>query len=158
MSQNTYINNSKEYDINIESHKNNFTKDINNIENYYIKQDNNNENKNIQNNNNNNLIGNNNLNHNKEIINSKDKEEVINEYNKNQYEIIELKVKFKTMLSNSILINQLILDNENEINYTFEDYFKQILEKFKLKYRHFIGIQRFSIPVIGAISSGKSNF
>ena len=111
--QNINIKNNIENEINSESNKINFTNDINNLENNQINK-NNNENNNVQSTNINNLIENNNLNNKKEVIDFND--EINNEM---ENEKIELKLKYKTMLSNSILINQLILDNENEINYIY---------------------------------------
>ena len=43
---------------------------------------------------------------------------------------------------------------ENETKQIFDDFIKE----FQNKYEKFIDIQRFSIPIIGAISSGKSTF
>ena len=74
------------------------------------------------------------------------------------YENILLKDKFNNMLIETKEINRLILENENEIMKNIETIYKEKVNKFIEKYRHFIGIKRFSIPVIGEISSGKSTF
>ena len=72
--------------------------------------------------------------------------------------IFKLKKKFNIIKNEFTDIISFLLENENEIMENIESIYKEKVNKFIEKYRHFIGIERFSIPVIGEISSGKSTF
>ena len=59
--------------------------------------------------------------------------------------------EFNTLIEKISILNQI---NKNRIFY--QNLPPKIIDKFARKYNSYIGIKRFCIPIIGAISSGKS--
>jgi Tfp pilus assembly ATPase PilU len=82
------------------------------------------------------------------------RESNINVSNINVFETKHVQYKLEEI--NKLIEKISILNQINKNRIFYQNLDSKIIDKFARKYNSYIGIKRFCIPIIGAISSGKS--